>query len=163
MDCSIEGCHRRAHARTLCTTHLQRIRRHGDPNFINARGNKLTTLPLSERFWAKVDRRSIDECWPWLGSKSGRRRTPNDGFYGEIRDNGKLRKAHQVSYEMLIGPIPAGCVLDHLCRNTLCVNPAHLEPVTFRDNILRGDGICAKRFWKNQWNNPNRRSYSLLR
>lgn len=51
--------------------------------------------------------------------------------------------AHRAVYEHLRGPIPVGLELDHLCRNTRCVNPAHLEPVTHRENALRGVGVSA--------------------
>lgn len=51
--------------------------------------------------------------------------------------------AHRVAYELCIGPIPTGLTIDHLCRNTRCVNPKHLEAVTLRENILRGTGPTA--------------------
>ena len=51
--------------------------------------------------------------------------------------------AHRVSYEALVGPIPKDLCIDHLCRVRNCVNPAHLEPVTVRENILRGNGPTA--------------------
>jgi hypothetical protein len=50
---------------------------------------------------------------------------------------------HRWVYEQLVGPIPAGLVLDHLCRNPACVRPMHLEPVTQQENILRGQGLAA--------------------
>lgn len=57
-------------------------------------------------------------------------------------DNGRTY-AHRWSYEYYVGPIPEGMHLDHLCRNTKCVNPEHLEPVTCRENLLRGEGPSA--------------------
>jgi hypothetical protein len=71
-------------------------------------------------------------CWLWTAS--------NTNGYGVIFHYGRYAKAHRVVYETLIGPIPAGLQLDHLCRVTLCVNPKHLEPVTMQENIRRGSG-----------------------
>lgn len=69
-------------------------------------------------------------CRVWSGSKrSG---------YGCIEINGVNKKAHRVSYETFIGPIPEGLVIDHLCRNPGCIKPSHLEPVTNRTNVVRG-------------------------
>ena len=67
------------------------------------------------------------DCIPWLGSLF-----PNG--YGRLDG----RVAHRVIYEALIGPVPEGLQLDHLCRNRACVNVNHLEPVTQRENIRRG-------------------------
>lgn len=73
-----------------------------------------------------------DGCWLWIGY-----RDPNG--YGRITDGDrKVHQAHRVLYELIVGPIPEGLVLDHLCRNTGCVNPGHLEPVTDVENIQRG-------------------------
>lgn len=52
--------------------------------------------------------------------------------------------AHRLAYEILVGPVPAGLTLDHLCRNRACMNPAHLEPVTMRANVLRGEAPAAR-------------------
>lgn len=75
-------------------------------------------------------------CWLWTGATL-------DAGYGAIQVSGKTRRAHRVVFESERGPIPDGLVLDHLCRNRLCVNPNHLEPVTLVENILRGDGAPA--------------------
>jgi hypothetical protein len=87
-----------------------------------------------KRFWSKVSiaARSRSICWPWTGYKRG--------DYGYFKLGGKMRSAHRVAYEDLIGPIPAGLVVDHLCRNPICVNPFHLEPVTHQVNNRRGLG-----------------------
>jgi len=82
-----------------------------------------------ERFVAKIDK-SDDGCWNWTNVVSG--------TYGRFYVDGKHVQAHRFSYELYVGPIPDGLDLDHLCRNRLCVNPAHLEPVTRQENILRG-------------------------
>jgi hypothetical protein len=95
--------------------------------------------PLLERFWPKVDRRGPGECWPWLAGKSH--------GYGVISAGGRYGRrlpAHRVAYEALVGPIPPGLVIDHLCRNTACCNPAHMEPVTAGENVLRGVGPSAR-------------------
>ena len=77
------------------------------------------------------------ECWVWKGSVF---KKPT-GSYGQIRTGHagerKLVRAHRFSYEAFVGPIPEGLSLDHLCRNTLCVNPSHLEPVTHAENMRR--------------------------
>jgi len=85
---------------------------------------------MEERFWAKVQK--SDTCWVWVAAKDGK----GYGYFGSRK--GETRLAHRLSWELTRGPIPAGLHIDHLCRNTSCVNPAHLEPVTPRENILRG-------------------------
>ena len=62
----------------------------------------------------------------------------NSGGYGTVRRHGIVVRAHRATYELFVGPIPEGLQLDHLCRNTACVNPAHLEPVTIGENRRRG-------------------------
>lgn len=77
-----------------------------------------------------------DPCWLWTGA-------PNGTGYGRILVSGRRMMAHRFSYETYVGPIPQGLDLDHLCRVTLCVNPAHLEPVTNVENTMRGMGKGA--------------------
>lgn len=76
-------------------------------------------------------------CWIWQLARNG-------AGYGKCKVDGKNACAHRVYYELLVGPIPQGLTLDHLCRNPACVNPGHLEPVTTRENILRGVGLSAQ-------------------
>jgi hypothetical protein len=64
--------------------------------------------------------------------------------YGRVYRDGRTVSSHRASYELVRGPVPAGLQLDHLCRNPPCVNPAHLEPVTSRENTMRGDTIPAR-------------------
>lgn len=85
--------------------------------------------PVAERLWEKVDK--TDTCWLWTGFCIG--------GYGVIGEWDKSFMAHRLAYELLIGPIPDGLVIDHLCRVRNCVNPDHLEPVTLAENIRRGE------------------------
>ncbi len=89
--------------------------------------------PAETRFWPKVTLPSTpDGCLEWTGA-----RTWNG--YGTFSANGHRTLAHRFAYEWLVGPIPTGLDIDHLCRNRGCVNPNHLEPVTRQENILRGE------------------------
>lgn len=92
--------------------------------------------PLRDRFWPKVQKGADpDSCWWWTASKSR--------GYGYIGSGRKLLLAHRLAYEWLVGPIPDGYQIDHLCRNPACVNPAHMEPVPQRENLIRGIGFAG--------------------
>lgn len=86
--------------------------------------------PLRERFMGKVD--TSGDCWEWTGGK-------NYQGYGHFQLGFKNTvRAHRLAYELFVGEIPNGLHLDHLCRNTSCVNPDHLEAVTRKVNMERG-------------------------
>lgn len=86
-----------------------------------------------DRFWPKVDKTAPSGCWLWTASK-------NEHGYGHFSlSHADACKAHRFAYLAVVGPIPEGLVLDHLCRNRACVNPDHLEPVTQRTNARRGE------------------------
>jgi hypothetical protein len=102
--------------------------------------------PAANRFWEKV---SYDgpllspyagRCWTWTAA------IRRDGYGVFSRGSGPegVMPAHRFAYEEIVGPIPAGCTIDHLCRVRACVNPAHLEAVSSRENILRGNGFTAR-------------------
>ena len=92
-------------------------------------------MDVLDRFWAKVVK--TDGCWVWIGAHIP------DG-YGSFSANGRVGLAHRFSYTQFVGPIPEGLQLDHLCRNRTCVRPDHLEPVTSRENSLRGQTVAAR-------------------
>lgn len=88
------------------------------------------TAKVMDRFWAKVEKRGDDQCWPWTGSK-------NERGYGSMGHCGRLRKATHISYEIANrSPFPAGMVARHTCDNPSCVNPAHIIPGTLRENAM---------------------------
>jgi hypothetical protein len=93
------------------------------------------TVAASPRFVAKVIA-GPNGCRLWTGAK-------NDGGYGQLHHDGRTQYVHRLAYETFVGPIPDGFQIDHLCRTRLCVNPEHLEAVTQRENILRGESAQA--------------------
>lgn len=125
--CSKVDCQRARKARGLCATHYAYARRTGEIEMAE---------PVSDfdRFWSNVD--AFGDCWNWTASAT------REG-YGTFSVNGKNQGAHRYAWSTLVGNIPPLLHLDHLCRNTLCVNPDHLEPVTTRVNTLRGVGLSA--------------------
>jgi hypothetical protein len=99
-----------------------------------------------ERFWPKVQK--TEACWLWTGPV-------NSHGYGTLRVNGKTTYAHRFAYTLLVGPIPEGLEPDHVkangCTSIRCVKavadkhgPAHLEVVTHRENMLRGEGFASR-------------------
>lgn len=93
--------------------------------------------PMQDRFEAKIERLS-DECWRWTGYVLWN----GYGRFGIGRDHSGQKQvayAHRVAYELYRGSIPTGMDIDHLCRRRNCVNPEHLEPVSHRENCLRGE------------------------
>lgn len=121
--CTISGCNNRYQARGWCNKHYMR--------WLTTGSVELAPRPsLEDRFWSKVNK--TDTCWLWTRCRDGH-------GYGQfvLRDQKKVL-AHRFAYELVVGPIPEGLDIDHLCRVRLCCNPAHLEPVTRSENLYRG-------------------------
>lgn len=95
---------------------------------------------LPDRLTSKIS--VSDGCWQWTASL-------RDG-YGQVRFGARTVSAHRLVYELLVGPVGPGLELDHLCRNRACVNPAHLEQVSHRENVRRGTGRAAQNALKSQ-------------
>ena len=87
-------------------------------------------LRTAESVWDRVQVGGPDECWPWLGCTNAK-------GYGQHYHDGRLWAVHRDAYETRVGPIPEGLTIDHLCRNTGCCNPRHLEAVTDAVNQAR--------------------------
>jgi len=124
-----------------------------------ARGGKL--MPVEPRLWARVDkcgplpehRPDLGPCWIWTGCT-------NSKGYAHMCVEGSKRYVHRLVYQLVVGTIPPGLTIDHLCRNRRCVNPSHLEPVTGRENTLRGESRSAQHARKTHC--PRSHPYDLL-
>lgn len=145
-SCSVPGCNRPAYGHGFCSMHWKRWRKTGDPLGLAPRKTP------EERFWPKVDKNGpmpgadtlaagLGPCWMFTGSR-------NPLGYGRVTIDGRQVPAYRAAYQFVVGPIPVGMDLDHLCRNPPCVNPAHLEAVTHAENIQRGANatprVCRK-------------------
>lgn len=139
--CTVDDCTSAAvNSRGWCNKHYKRWRSTGDPL-----GTRMPNRgkPLMEHVWASVD--FSGPCWEWTGGTG-----PRGHGHVDKRIDGKPRRlmVHRVVWEYLVGPIPADLELDHLCRNTCCCNPDHLEPVTSGENTRRGfspSGLNARK------------------
>lgn len=129
--CSESGCPEKPRGNGLCQKHGYRMARYGT-----------TQEPRERRFWDKVNkngpisarRPDLGPCWVWTGYIA-----PRTGYGQFGLKAGVTRLVHRIAYEMLVGPIPDGMVLDHLCSRRECVAVHHLQPVTPRENIKRGE------------------------
>lgn len=132
--CSVDRCNGAHYARTFCRPHYRRFLKYGDP--VGTPRPRKSQKP-EERFWQKVTPTGF--CWIWTGTKSG------EG-YGKFKPHSGRSShwAHRYAYELLVGAIPEGMHLDHLCRNRACVNPDHIEPVSMAENIRRGFSPSAR-------------------
>lgn len=137
--CSIDGCDSVARCRGWCRKHYRRWWRYGDP--LAGGASRIVGDDLA-RFNAKWVEGPVPDyaphlgpCWIWTASRIG--------LYGNFWLNGR-GYAHRGSYQLFKGPIPDGLEIDHLCRVQLCVNPAHLEAVTQRENLIRSDNFAGK-------------------
>lgn len=135
--CSIDGCASRAVARSMCGAHWKRWRKWGDPTIVKK------PAPLERRIFHRCEVQP-NGCLTYTGHL-------DPEGYGKIRagsrTDGTRRTVyvHRAVYIELVGPVPEGLQLDHLCRTRSCCNPAHLEPVTARENTLRAYRRAPKR------------------
>lgn len=130
--CTVLGCDVFVNGRGYCPKHYQRWKTNGDPLIV-----QFHRCPPEQRVWRHVElalpsvfRPDLGCCWAWHSTLS-------DDGYGRMNVRGRWVYIHRFVYEMLVGPIPAGLDLDHLCRVKNCLRPTHMEPVTRGENQRR--------------------------
>ena len=115
-------------------------------------GHRLLFPEIPDRYWDKIQVDPLKACWTWTGAR-------NDTGYAYIKSKGKMWLAHRFAWVALNGPVPEGLELDHLCGNGrhACVNPFHCEPVTHRENVLRGPNAnkTTCRSGRHAWTDEN--------
>lgn len=136
----------RCDCQAVITAYTSQLRR-GE---VVACGSCTERAKVRRRFWSKVDK--TETCWIWDGSHNGL-------GHGQFWLDGRKQKAYRVAYEWLVGPIPAGLEIDHMCWNSRCVNPNHLRTVTHQQNGQNRSGPAASNTygirgvykWKQRW------------
>ena len=141
--CNVSECaSERINGSQYCTTHHTRYLRHGDPTKTKRMPPNLSNRERIEYHgWTLSDNENLDEpCWIWNGPMASR-------GYGCLRAvNGKIEKAHRISYLGFVGEIENGNMILHSCDNRACINPAHLRQGNQSDNM------------KDMWNRNRRAS-----
>ena len=124
-QCSIDSCTKQAHARTWCISHYSRWRLHGDPN--NPGAHRVFKAPKAA-FEGRVRRPNGEAgCWEWDGAH-----VKGYAVFGGM--GLESTKVHRYAYEQANGPIRPSVVIDHICGNHGCVNPAHLREASKKQN-----------------------------
>lgn len=127
--CMFSGCKEQHHAKNYCGGHYAQWRAAAGRRGLRPVKAVDPRLPgtSDERFWARVDKNGPKGCWLWTGK-------PTDKGYCRVDFDGTHMYGHRYAYEQLVGPIPDGLQVDHMCHETLCVNPKHLQTVTQAEN-----------------------------
>ena len=103
-----------------------------EESLVSSHGAGVTEQRIPLRIRKRLRLHEATGCWIWTGGRTS-------SGYGSLSRLGQNTTAHRAVYEFLHGPIPDGLVIDHLCRNSLCCRPDHLEVVTNQENVRRGD------------------------
>jgi len=130
-ECADGNCDRPARSRGLCEMHYTRVRR---TERGTANPDHYSAVDPVQKI---VDRCEIGLCWLW-------QRKRNNRGYGVTGFGGRRWYVHRLMWTHLVGPIPAGFEIDHLCKQRACCNPDHLEPVPGKVNTLRGGSPAAR-------------------
>jgi len=151
--CTVDDCNRPVSCRELCGMHYSRLARHGSPS-ITLRTRHSGTP--SERFWKRTEK--TDKCWYWRG------RIARNG-YGMYSTGTRTNMAHRFAYTDVVGAIPNGYQLDHLCHNRACVNPSHLRLATNKQNNENPAGLNSNNttgYRGVRYNKKNKRWYGRV-
>jgi len=135
--CEFEGCSQTQRAKKLCSGHYQQTARGEVLKPLGTKGRKPSAESKEAFFWSRVEK--TDGCWNWTGSKTTL-------GYAILKYRGGVTGAYRFSYALAHGPIPENGVIDHLCHNPGCVNPAHLRAASHAQNMqnLRGAQVNSK-------------------